>query len=168
MIRPARVGDAEAIEHVRVRAWEAAFRKIASDEAYEQASSREQVERTRAYLADLPPRHVFVVAETEGAITGFARAGPPRDEDVDPETVGELYTLYVDPDWWRRGVGKALAAVALERLGREGYAAAIVWSFEATALSRAFYDATGWRLDGARSVFGGATTVRYRRTLSAR
>ena len=141
-IRSARAADAAAIERVRLRAWEAAFRDIASAEAYERASSPEQVERTRAYLADLPPRHSLVVAESNETIIGFARSGPPRDDDVDPDATGEVYTLDIDPDWWRRGVGKALVAEALEHLRGEAYAEAVVWSFEANAVSRAFYDVT--------------------------
>jgi len=165
MIRHAVPSDADAIERVRLRAWEEVFRDIGTEEAYERASSREQVERTRTYLADLPKRHSVVVAEHRDTIVGFARSGPPRDNDVHGKTTREVYTLYVDPGWWRRGLGRALAAAALDHLRGEGYAEAVLWAFESHAPPRAFYEATGWRLDGKRSEFAGAETVRYRRRL---
>jgi GNAT superfamily N-acetyltransferase len=48
------------------------------------------------------------VAEKEGVIVGFIDVGASRDEDAD----AELFSLYVHPDSWGTGVGRALIEAA--------------------------------------------------------
>ena len=76
---------------------------------------------------------------------GFASLGPSRDE----HGVGELYAIYVDPDEWSRGAGRALIERAEERLAEE-YAEATLWVLEDNPRARRFYEAAGWQPDGAR------------------
>ena len=58
--------------------------------------------RERDMLLD-PAQRMTIVAAQAGVICGFATTAPARDADT-PEH-GELCALYVDPDWWGRGVG---------------------------------------------------------------
>ena len=82
---------------------------------------------------------------------------------------GELFALYVDPDFWGRGVGRALIAAARARLVAEGYRWAVLWVLEGNARADRFYRADGWAPDGARrtETIGGlaATDLRCRRSL---
>jgi GNAT superfamily N-acetyltransferase len=93
-------------------------------------------------------------------VVGFVGIGPSRDP-VD-SALGELDTIAVRPDCWRRGVGHALMAVALEALADDGgYRAAILWTLAGYERGRAFYEATGWVLDGGLRDEGRQVRYRY-------
>jgi GNAT superfamily N-acetyltransferase len=49
-----------------------------------------------------------MVAMDDERLCGFATTMPARDSDVPKH--GELCALYVDPEWWGRGVGAAADA----------------------------------------------------------
>jgi len=60
-------------------------------------------------------------------------------------------------------------AAALGRLGGAGFGQVILWVLDSNARARRFYEAGGWRADGAvkrDDSFGiSLTEVRYRRSL---
>jgi ribosomal protein S18 acetylase RimI-like enzyme len=96
---------------------------------------------------------------------GFVSIGPSRDE----EGIGELYAIYVDPDEWSRGAGRALIARAERRLAEE-YTEATLWVLEDNPRARRFYEAAGWQTDGARQTVVrlgvSPPEVRYRKRLA--
>jgi ribosomal protein S18 acetylase RimI-like enzyme len=103
-----------------------------------------------------------VLAEVAGQLVGFADFGPCRDEDVSPKVVGELMALYVRPDAWGRGVGRALVREALGRLWREGFAEVVLWVIEGNRQALGFYERFGFIRDGSfrhREMYGTPTTV---------
>jgi ribosomal protein S18 acetylase RimI-like enzyme len=95
--------------------------------------------------------------------------GPSRDDDGSVST-GEVWAIYIHPDYWRGGVGSALMTAALQRLADDGYSEAVLWVFEANGRARGFYERFGWRPDGASAIFerggGQAVEIRYRRPIS--
>ncbi|WP_268873357.1 GNAT family N-acetyltransferase [Streptomyces mutabilis] len=50
------------------------------------------------------------------------------------------------------GIGKQLMAAALTTLGQADYAQAVLWVLEDNERARRFYEAAGWRPDGAAVV----------------
>jgi GNAT superfamily N-acetyltransferase len=107
-----------------------------------------------------------LVATRNREVLGFAHLGGARDE---PETVGELYAIYVHPDVWGHGVGRALMAESLDRFHEEGFTEAILWVLEDNPRTRTFYELAGWHADGAFKDEEWLNTlvreVRYRITL---
>jgi GNAT superfamily N-acetyltransferase len=101
------------------------------------------------------------VAEEEGEIVGFAHIGPS-----DEGPVGEVYRIFVLPERWGTGVGRALVERALEQLRAAGFAETTLWVHEDNPRARRFHEAGGWRLDGAEKEvesFGiRVNEVRYR------
>jgi GNAT superfamily N-acetyltransferase len=107
------------------------------------------------------------VAEIDDAFAGYCYvAAPSREADLGPEAA-ELVAMYVDPDRWREGVGKALMEAALERLAGLPYEDAVLWTFKENDRAIAFYERHGWRPDGAEKIHPrtGEPAVRYRRAL---
>ena len=104
---------------------------------------------------------VTVVCETTDAWSASS-TGASRDEDE----IGELYAIYVDPDAWSTGAGRALMASAEKRLAAE-WDAALLWVLEENPRARVFYERAGWAPDGVRKAeerFGvRAPEVRYRK-----
>lgn len=111
-------------------------------------------------LRELPDRAAVMVLEDEHGLRGVAGAGPARGDDLDAQSTGELYALYVDPDIWGAGYGAALHSAALTHLDGQGFPSAILWVLENNHRARRFYKGNGWQQDEHRGDFWGATTVR--------
>jgi GNAT superfamily N-acetyltransferase len=111
-------------------------------------------------------RVVALLAENERGVVGFAVVRPSRDADADPARTGELDTFYALPSVWRLGVGRALMAATIGVLRDAEFEEATLWTAEQNHRSRHFYEAAGWRRDGAqrRKSFVGVefTELRYR------
>ncbi len=161
-VRPATGDDAQAIEAIRVAGWRVAYRHVFPPDELDRMPVDGQRWRSRL---ERPPRGwATFVAEDEGRVIGFVSVGPSRDV----RGLGELYAIYVDPDVWSTGAGRALAEHAERRLASE-YAEATLWVLEDNPRARAFYEAGGWTPDGARKAeerWGvRAPEVRYRKRL---
>ena len=82
--------------------------------------------------------------------------------------MGEVRSLFVAAGGWRRGVGRALLAGALDSLRERGCKEATVWSFAANDRANRFYERHGFTRDGAEKteeVWADLLEVRYRRSL---
>jgi GNAT superfamily N-acetyltransferase len=141
-VRLARSADALAVETIRVRGWQAAYRHILPPAELDAL----EIDATRwRDRFDAPPAGwTTFVAELDTVVVGFASIGPSRDE----QGLGELYALYVEPSAWLQGTGRKLIARAEEELART-YAAAALWVLTANVRARRFYERVGWQLDGA-------------------
>jgi GNAT superfamily N-acetyltransferase len=110
------------------------------------------------------------LAERDGRAVGFVSSGPPRDEDV-PLPSAEVYAIYVSPEAWRRGIGRSLLDRAIACWRERGATQLALWVLEGNAPARAFYEAMGWRPDGARQQLRIAGTslaeIRYRLEIGA-
>jgi GNAT superfamily N-acetyltransferase len=142
-VRDARLADAEAIADVHVRTWQAAYDHVFPPEALAGISVDAWTRNWRRWLSDPPPHTHRLVTEDEAGVRGFAILGPAT-----AGVAGELHAIYVLPEAWGAGHGRALMAVALERLRGEGFAEAILWVLEDNPRTRRFYEQAGWRLDG--------------------
>jgi len=82
-------------------------------------------------------------------MAGFVDFGPSRDDDADPGRVGEIYALYLDPAEWRKGYGSALLDQAIQALRARGFSDVTLWVLRNNQRGIKFYEATGFRQDGA-------------------
>jgi GNAT superfamily N-acetyltransferase len=163
IVRLAKVADAEGLERIRIRGWQAAYRTAVPPEELD--ALEVDWSRWQKQIRNPPEGWTNLVAEDDGGLLGFAVVGPSRDEDG----IGELYGLYVDPAAWSRGVGRALMERA-EELLTEAYDEATLWVLEDNPRARTFYERAGWATDGARDFFEGlgvsVPQVRYRKALT--
>jgi GNAT superfamily N-acetyltransferase len=162
-IREANVDEARRIEEIRIRTWRIAYRDVLPPEDLDAMP----IDETRWVhrIAEPPPGWSTVVAEDGGRVVGFATTGPSRDQ----EGIGELYAIYVEPDAWSTGTGRALIERAEAELARS-YAEATLWVLEDNPRARRFYEHAGWQHDGVRQLETFLETevpeVRYRKRLT--
>ena len=172
-VRLAEDGDAEAIARIQVEAWRAAYTRILPSGflAGLVASERAAQWARRIGTAADPGAPTYVAVDSTGTVQGFAHTGAPRDDDVDREQFAEIYTLYVDPAAWRRGIGSSLLAAVDDFWAPAKVSELVLWVFHENLAGRAFYERLGWSPDGRTQVddFGGArpVEVRYRRSVRA-
>ena len=94
----------------------------------------------------VPPAQIangqVIVADMEGVIVGFASV-----------VGGELDGLFVDPDLWGRGIGRALVDAATHEARNRGLALMVI----ASPSARGFYEKCGFAVEGdAQTRFGPA------------
>ncbi len=139
-IRPARPGDAAGIARLDVETWQAAYAGILTV-PYLVGLSAERRERGWASVIRREPRDVRVAVDGDGIIRGFGSCGACRDE---AGFSGEVFTLYVAPDWQNRGIGRALLLALFARLVERGHDSAVVWVLRDNP-ARFFYQRLGGR-----------------------
>ncbi len=97
---------------------------------------REQLE-AHPDAVHLPPAQIangqVFVAEIEGRIAGFAAV-----------VGGELDGLFVEPELWRQGIGRALADNAVHEARRRGFTLWVI----ASPAAREFYEGCGFSVEG--------------------
>lgn len=120
-----------------MEAWDAAKEGI---ELPTRRTREQRSEWWTSYLArgDRP----LLVFEENGVVRGFVAYGPSRDEDG--HGMREVYTLYVDPASWGKGIGSALMAQVPPDQPVS------LWVAERNARAREFYAQHGFAPDGAR------------------
>ena len=163
-VRNATVDDAPAIETIRVRGWRRAYRHVFPPERLDAMPI--DWSRWAARISDMPTKWTILVAGDP--VVGFAATGPSRDDDC-LEGVGELYGIYVDPDAWGTGAGRALITAAEDALAAD-FTDATLWVLEDNPRARRFYELAGWAWDGTSKTDAfidvDVAEVRYRRRLA--
>jgi len=153
-LRRARVGDEWAVAVVHVRSWQVGYRGLIADDHLDGLRPEDRADRY-TFDADDP---LTIVAVTD-RIRGFVTISPDA---------GVLRALYVDPEAWGKGLGRALIAEAERRLARH-HPVATLWVLAANTRACRFYEAAGWRPDGTErhDRFWGAELdeVGYRKAL---
>lgn len=167
-LRPAVPDDAMAVALVHVRAWQAGYRGLLPQDYLAALRPEDRAQRYDFTSAD-PARPRTLLAIEADTVLGFATISPARDEDAAGQ--GELCALYVEPDCWGRGIGRALADAARSDLYLLGFSKAVLWVIASNTRAERFYRADGWSRDGshrARQIWNVTVdTVRYSRALDA-
>jgi ribosomal protein S18 acetylase RimI-like enzyme len=151
-LRIATLDDAAGIAEVHVRSWHSAYRGMLPDDLLAERTYEVRLAMWQERLASQEPRQRTYLAEVEGVSAGFCLAGSSRDEDAG-ERCGEIYSLYLDELFTRRGIGSKLIELSQEYLAQVGFTHATLWVLEANQRARCFYEKKGWAADGVtRSV----------------
>ncbi len=166
-IRRARRSDAGPIGRVHVETWQAAYAGLLPDSMLVSMSDMRQTAWWQRLLADPDEaRGVFVADDDDMGVVGFGSCGPVRDPpelldqgELDPSTslrtggrakrVGEVYTLYVEPDFQNRGLGRRLLDALFRQLRTDGCDTAVLWML-ADNPTQFFYEGMGGRRVGHR------------------
>lgn len=172
VIRRATPGDARAMAGVHALSWRATYAGLVPNAVIADVvrSRQARVDRWRAWLGEPATRRGAFVGTIDGSVVGFVFWGPSDDPDV-PADAAEVRAIYLDPSVIGRGIGRALLDAALGDMVADGFGVAFLWVLEGNVRARRFYEAAGWRLDGATKAEdrpgGRLNELRYRRSLGA-
>jgi ribosomal protein S18 acetylase RimI-like enzyme len=153
-IRPAQPGDARDIARLDVETWRAAYAGLLSPGYLVGLSERRREAGWRSVILH-EPRDVRVAVDAGGAILGFGSCGPSRGARG---FAGEIFTLYVAPDWHNAGIGRRLLTALFRRLVAAGRNSAILWVLRDNP-SRFFYERLGGRQVSRRTLMVGGTAI---------
>lgn len=139
-IRRAEPRDAGDIADVHQLAWSGAYSGIIPHKALNTMLQR----RGKEWWSNAIRRATSVlVVEMDGVIAGYATYGRNRVSDLAEQ--GEIYELYVRPEYQGIGLGTRLFAAAQEALARHDLKGLVVWALEENNTATAFYEGLGGR-----------------------
>ncbi len=139
-IRKAEPRDADAIADVHQEAWRGAYSGIIPYRTLTAMINR----RGPGWWANAIRRAATVlVVEIGGKIVGYATIGRNRARELKQQ--GEIYELYLRPEYQGIGLGTRLFAAARRTLVDHGLKGMVVWALEDNDNALAFYAGTGGR-----------------------
>jgi ribosomal protein S18 acetylase RimI-like enzyme len=139
-IRPARLPDARGIARLDVETWRTTYAGTLSVSYLVGLSAQRREAGWRSVILR-EPRDVRVAVVDNGTVLGFGSCGPNRGDRF---FAGEVFTLYVTPDWQNLGIGRRLLIALFRRLVAMGRPSAILWVLRDNP-SRFFYERLGGR-----------------------
>lgn len=150
VVRPAGEADAMGIARVHVDTWRSTYAGLLPAAYLVGLSKPRRAAYWTQILAQPDERGgTFVAVEREAGVVGFSNIGAARrvpearrDGAEDWRGAGEVFTLYVAPDFQNGGIGRRLLAAGFAELARRGYQRALLWVL-APNPSRFFYHAMG-------------------------
>lgn len=144
-VRAARPGDARAIARLDIETWRSTYAGMLSS-AYLVGLSEPRREIGWRNVILKEPRDVRVACDAEGVLLGFGSCGPSRG---DRRFLGEVFTLYVAPDWQNCGIGRSLLIALFRRLVAVERPSALIWVL-CDNPGRFFYERLGGRQIGRK------------------
>lgn len=141
-IRFANELDAGAIALVHIRSWQKAYEHYIPESIL---STLSLSERTQQWQQLISAGVKVLILEANNKIAGFASVCTFRDADNDNK-LGEISAIYLDPDYWRAGLGSQLCVAAMEELAKAGYREVLLWVMSDNIQGRLFYEKLGFQV----------------------
>jgi ribosomal protein S18 acetylase RimI-like enzyme len=157
-VRPATLRDAKQIAELHNATVRDAFKTITLDAHVpvvpldkRQAYWREAIEYAEPQV---------IVAVDDDKIVGFVGFDRSRDKGT-PQTLGEIWAIYVAVDHWSKGVGLALWDAACEGLQEEGCSHVSVWIPIANDRAMRFFELAGLKreMSSAKTIAIGGVKI---------
>lgn len=114
--------------------------------------------------ADQDSRRTTWIGEWRSQIVGYCGVGPTRETSELAKT-GEVYGIYLAPEFFRHGFGTALLRKGEETLRERGYHDAALWVLARNRNARKFYEANGWASSSVTISRSIGREVRYVKSL---
>jgi ribosomal protein S18 acetylase RimI-like enzyme len=139
-VRRAEARDAEAITAVHDTAW-----RFAYDGMIPARELNRIVARRGARWWDRAIRRgtAILVLEAGGIVCGYATVGPNRARNLTQK--GEVYEIYMKPEYQGVGLGTRLFLAARRELARFGFDSVVVWALADNDNACRFYENAGGR-----------------------
>jgi len=163
-IRVAEAADIPALAHIHVQGLRDAYGGIVDPNWLDNLTDDAQEQQWREWL-DPAQRPVLMAFDDQGASMGFVNYGrlrtpPPGSSPIRPLYSGEIYALYVLPQYWRQGVGARLMREAALGLAAMKHKSLCLWVLEKNERAGGFYKKMGGERCGKKDIEIGSSTPR--------
>ncbi len=148
-LREAQLNDAAAMARVIVDSYRSAHRDHIPEESLMKFTYEESERNWARALRELSrssesKEYIYVAEDDTGGLIGVAMGGPERSNH--PLYTGEVYVLYLLPQYHRQGIGRRLTGQVVKRLVEQGMHSLLIRVLKANAPARRFYEALGGQL----------------------
>lgn len=139
-IRQADTRDAEAVAGVHRDSWRNAYAGLIPHKALNAMIARRGADWWGRVISR---SGAVLVAEVGGKVAGYVTYGRNRARQLTQQ--GEIYELYLLPEYQGVGLGTRLFDAARKSLRAHDLRGLVVWALEDNHLATAFYDGLGGR-----------------------
>ncbi len=142
-VREGNFEDVDQIAEIHVHAWQDAYKDILPQNFLDGLSAERRANQWRESIKvnqSNGQNGLFVVSDGN-KIYGFAACGAARDKDF--SGYGELFAIYVSPEYQKHGYGSKLFEKVRSFLVNKGFNRAYVWSLEKNTPAHKAYEKWG-------------------------
>src|SRR5690554_4231755 len=137
-VRPMTIEDAYKVAKIHTESWQVAYKGII-DQSILDSLDIDQKEKAWTEGIKDDPSLIRLVAEMDGDIKGFA-VGLHNRSHPSPNSEGELWAIYIDPNFTFKGLGTTLFVAFQKELLSLGINSMCVWVLEENKNARLFYE----------------------------
>ncbi len=143
-IRKANSDDSKQLGEIHAKSWQVAYKGIVPDKILDNMIPEKRAVYFEQALKE-EKEEDYLILKGEKAL-GFICIGKCRDEDKD-DCYGEIWGIYLLPEYWRYGIGTKLIKWGLNNLKNRGYQKVTLWVLEDNWSARRFYEKMGFTFD---------------------
>lgn len=163
MIRKATQDDIPIIAALHIEGWKGAYGGIVDQGYLDSLTVEKRITDWTEWMGS-GESEVFL-AEESGQPAGFVVIGrtktpPPGSSSIRPSHSGEVYALYLHPDYWRKGIGTLLLKHAARELKDRKHSAICLWVLDANVRAKAFYERMGGQKLGGKMIEIGSSKLK--------
>jgi len=147
-IRLAIPADAQDMAEVGMSSWEAAYKDILSAD-YIREKNASRLEQFKRNITN--ENNEQYVIQLDGKTIGIMKIALPVDDDLD-DTFYEVHFIYLNPDYFRRGIGTQAIKFAFDKARELGKKNVSIWVFSENTRTIKFYEKCGFVRDGKRAM----------------
>jgi len=145
LVRKAEIADAKVLGRIHSNSWKVAYKGIVPDSVLDNITPEKREKYFERVMSENSEDLFLVYAD--GKEAGFMTIGRCRDDDRD-STYGEIWGIYLLPEYWNKGIGSYLIDWGINELKSKGYKKVTLWVLEENIKARRFYEKKGFRHDG--------------------
>lgn len=156
LIRQMKKEEIDDVGRIYSLCWKSAYKGIVPQDYLDEIT-----EKRWSFLADNPSKSYVLL--DDGKYIGTSSVSPARDEKM--SGWGEVISIYLLPEHFGKGYGKALFDFTINELKNRGFDKIYLWTLKKNDRARRFYEKNGFVHDGNTMLceVGGEplTEVRY-------
>ena len=149
-IRTTTLKDIKDIATIHVTVWQVAYKGLIPQSYLDNLSIAKREQNWSSILKN--SKNQTIVQEINGTVVGFANFGNTRDEDKNSKVIGEITSIYLDPEHWRKGLGTELFQFILSEMKNQEFTEVTLWVLDTNQTACSFYQKMGFKPDGATKI----------------
>ncbi|AFY52636.1 acetyltransferase [Rivularia sp. PCC 7116] len=146
-IRTAILEDVKDIAEIHVKSWQKVY-KCLIPQSYLNNLSISKREKSWQNILTNSQTHT-IVQKIDDLVVGFANFGQTRDRDKDSKITGEITSIYINPEYWRKGLGTEFVEFIFKDMRNQQFTQITLWVLDTNQIARKFYEKMGFQPDGA-------------------
>lgn len=133
--------DSEIISKIYAESWKCAYKGMVPDEYLKDLKDDFWVEKFKNWISEGNLNVKIIYADDKAA--GAIAYGKSRDDKF--SDYAEIWSFYLIPEYYRKGLGTKLMKSVLCEMRDEGYKHCYLWVLETNNNARRFYEKIGFR-----------------------
>jgi len=139
-IRLATISDINQVATMHMNAWREAYRGVFPNYVLDKLKPNDFSEKWYSWLKD--PLRVNWIVQSKGKFSGFISFGNTENENI--VTNWEIFAIYIDPNYWRQGIGKNLMTSCMDFLKDNEISQVRLWVVQQNIGAQGFYENLGF------------------------